>query len=52
MNEDDLRKGIAELTDALRTLLDEQNGPPLMRRQRQWKMACDEARRVLKLWEE
>jgi len=38
---------IERLREALRDLLDEQNGPPLVRRADEWQAAVDQARAVL-----
>ena len=38
---------IKELRDALRALHDEQNGAPLIRREKFWQAAMDEAERLL-----
>ena len=35
------------LTDALHDLLDEQNGPPILAREKEWESAMDAARRAL-----
>jgi uncharacterized protein YoxC len=38
---------IERLREALRDLLDEQNGPPLVRRADEWQAAVDQARATL-----
>ena len=40
------------LGESLRALHDEQNGPPLIRRQRQWEEAMEAARWALRMYEE
>jgi hypothetical protein len=42
---------VQELVEALRDLLDEQNGPPLLRYEKQWQAAVDAARAALAKWE-
>lgn len=37
----------SRLEAALSTLLDEQNGPPLIRRRKEWEAACQQAREAL-----
>ena len=37
----------SRLEAALSTLLDEQNGPPLVRRRKEWEAACQQAREAL-----
>lgn len=44
----ELKKELADLADALQTLYDEQNGPPLIRDAPQWQAAMDRARELLK----
>jgi hypothetical protein len=39
---------IAELEDALQSLCDEQNGPPLETRREQWQRAYDQSRALLR----
>lgn len=38
------------LADALQTLVDEQNGPPLFRHEKRWKEAMEKSRAALKLY--
>lgn len=42
-----LQAELAEALEALRALLDEQDGPPLIRRAQQWQAAVDAARALL-----
>lgn len=45
---DEAADEIERLRDALRDLLDVQNGPPLVRRADEWQAAVDKARAALK----
>lgn len=40
-------KLIEELADALRNLYDQQNGPPLIRHEKKWQAAMDQAKKML-----
>lgn len=42
---------VRELVEALRDLHDEQNGAPLVRREKEWQAAVDGARKALAKWE-
>jgi hypothetical protein len=42
-----LRQRVLDLEDALQELADEQNGPPLIRREKEWGEAMEKARKVL-----
>lgn len=42
-----LKRGNAELIEALETLMDEQNGPPLIRHAAAWQAAMDLATKAL-----